>query len=550
MLQKLEKEIKAHKIDYFFLLLLLLFGAIIRLTDLDGIAFGYDQARDAYRIRKIIEEKDFKLLGPETDISGVHHGPLYYYLVALPYTLFGGDPRAPTVLLIFINLLGILLIYLTSLKIFKNRLVALFSAFFYTLSYGVFGASRWLSNPSPSLVSLLLFFLGLWLWVENDRKWWLFTAIGLGLSIQFEFLFLYFISFVMLIFFVFSPRVKINELFKLFLILLLILGSFIVAEFRFNFMATKALTSFITVQRNSFLPVIEYLDHYLNSLARTLVNNVFVWNTIFALFLFLFIIFYLYKHIEEGERKALDFVTLWFFSTAPLYVFSVGAVFASFINMPVILASFILFARFIGGLVNEKKILLGSMLLFLSIGGNIALTLPTFGKKPTFTSSVASRSLYLKNEKRIVDYIYQEAGGQPFSFCAVTAPLFNNVVWSYVFETYGKPKYGYLPFWSGSEQEEFDFLPPDEEHVELRFLLMESSFPLVTHAVRITRLHEDLISEVLEKREFDGIEIEKRLLLNEEEREETRRKFLMEMTGEQAGDWQEFIKDPRYSCFH
>jgi len=547
MLPKLKKEIKKPNFDYFFLLLLLMVGAALRLANLDGITFGHDQARDAYRIRSIVKDKDFKLLGPETDIPGVHHGPLFYYLVALPYVLFKGDPRAPVILVIFINLLGVPLIYFTSLKIFKNRLVALLSSLLYTFSYEVFEVSRWLSNPSPSLITLLLFFLGLWLWIERDKRWWLFTSIGLGLSIQFQFVFVYLFGLAVLIFFLFCPKVKSGEWLRLLLALFLILSSFVIAEFKFKFMTTKVLVSFVSIQKSHFLPIVEYFDHYLNSLARTLIDNIFAWNTVFALFLFLFAIFYLYKYVEKSEKRALDFTVLWFFSTAPLYAFSIGTVFTTYLNMGIALASFVLLARFIEKLISRKNFLLGLTLLTLSFAGNSTLILPTFKRGTTL--SAPSKSHYLKNEKRVVDYMYREANGQPFSFCSVTAPLFNNVVWSYVFETYGEAKYGYLPFWSGPTQEEFDYLPPDKEHVNLRFLLVES-VPLAAGGARITRLHENLVSQIIERQEFDGIEIEKRLLLNDEDREETKKKFFMEMTVEQAGDWQALTKDPRYSCFH
>lgn len=546
-MKKKESNVKNRRISYFFLLVFLLTGALFRLVDLGGVGFGHDQARDAYRVKEMVRDKDFKLLGPETDISGVYHGPLYYYLVALPYTLFGGNPKAPATLLIFINLLGIPLIYFTSLRIFKAHLVALFSAFFYTFSYEVFETSRWLSNPSPALVSLLLFFLGLWLWIEKDRKWWLFTAVGLGLSIQFEFVFVYLFGFTALIFFLFRPKIRRGGLLRLFLILFLVLFSFIVAELKFRFMTIKAWISFVGIQKDHFLPIVEYFDHYLNGLTKTLINNVFAWNTVFALFLLVFIIFYLYKHVEKGERKALDFVTLWFFSTAPLYAFSIGTIFTTYINVGTALASFILLAKFIEKLVDKKSFLFVAALSVLIFIGNLTLILPTLKRGTAFFAP--TRSHYLKNEKKIIDYIYQEAEGQPFSFCAATAPLFNNVVWSYIFEFYGEPEYGYLPFWSGPKQEEFDYLSHDDKHVDLRFLLIEPS-SLIAGGVRITRLHENLVSKTLEREEFDGIKVEKRLLLGEKEREETKEKFFAEMTPEQKRDWQDFTKDPRYSCFN
>lgn len=73
----------------FFLLIIFLLGLTLRIYRLDeGLIFGYDQARDAYRATEIITKKNLKLLGPETDIPGVHHGVGYYYLLAIPYGIY------------------------------------------------------------------------------------------------------------------------------------------------------------------------------------------------------------------------------------------------------------------------------------------------------------------------------------------------------------------------------------------------------------------------------------------------------------------------------
>jgi len=45
--------------------------------------FGYEQGRDALVIKDIYIMEKFTLVGPKTDIDGVFHGPIYYYLMTI-----------------------------------------------------------------------------------------------------------------------------------------------------------------------------------------------------------------------------------------------------------------------------------------------------------------------------------------------------------------------------------------------------------------------------------------------------------------------------------
>jgi len=44
------------------------------------------------------------------------------------------------------------------------------------------------------------------------------------------------------------------------------------------------------------------------------------------------------------------------------------------------------------------------------------------------------------------------AEGQPFSISSVTNPYLYNTTWAYLYDWYGKKKYGYVPVWYGNEQ--------------------------------------------------------------------------------------------------
>jgi 4-amino-4-deoxy-L-arabinose transferase-like glycosyltransferase len=89
---------------------ILAFGALARLSGLDVGWFLQDQVRDATAAQGILSGRDFPLVGPHAALSTVQLvGPLYYYLVAIPYGLSAN----PVVGVAFLNLFGVASVYLT-----------------------------------------------------------------------------------------------------------------------------------------------------------------------------------------------------------------------------------------------------------------------------------------------------------------------------------------------------------------------------------------------------------------------------------------------------
>jgi len=58
----------------------------------DNLFFGPEQGNDFKIIRDIVVSHKYTLIGPKTDIGGVFHGPIYYYLAVIPFFFSGGDP--------------------------------------------------------------------------------------------------------------------------------------------------------------------------------------------------------------------------------------------------------------------------------------------------------------------------------------------------------------------------------------------------------------------------------------------------------------------------
>jgi hypothetical protein len=87
----MKEFIEKHALLIVFIIFI--FALILRSNNLwNNILFTYDQGRDAQRIAGIVSLKDFKLVGPETDIPGVFNGPLFYYLLAPVYAVANFNP--------------------------------------------------------------------------------------------------------------------------------------------------------------------------------------------------------------------------------------------------------------------------------------------------------------------------------------------------------------------------------------------------------------------------------------------------------------------------
>ena len=57
----------------------------------------------------------------------------------------------------------------------------------------------------------------------------------------------------------------------------------------------------------------------------------------------------------------------------------------------------------------------------------------------------AQQGVTLGDQKKVVDFIYQDARGEKFRYEALGLPYFLNHAWEYLFSWYGQRRYGYAP---------------------------------------------------------------------------------------------------------
>ncbi len=186
-MENIRVEVLKNKLVYGILLLVLLSAFFVRAYRLDQLlGFYYDQGRDALVIWDLWHNHKFFLIGPTTGLAGIFLGPFFYYLIAPFYILGNGDPVWPATFLAFCSTLAIFLLYWLGWKM-QSRVGGLIAAILGAFSYYLVLASRWLSNPTPLLLSSMLLVLSMWMVANRKSKlWWVAISFLIGISLHFE----------------------------------------------------------------------------------------------------------------------------------------------------------------------------------------------------------------------------------------------------------------------------------------------------------------------------------------------------------------------------
>ncbi len=153
----------------------------------NSITFWFDQSRDAHVSRQIIENGDFKVLGPSASGTNdaVYHGVLYYYFLAPLYYFGHGNPMIPAMALSFLGCIGVIPLYYFSKRFFSSKAIAWITVFGYIFSVEIIQLSYWLSNPSLAVMPLIIFYWSLWeVGFKNNKSFVIPLAIAMGVSLQ------------------------------------------------------------------------------------------------------------------------------------------------------------------------------------------------------------------------------------------------------------------------------------------------------------------------------------------------------------------------------
>ena len=445
---------KNHHTLIFLICLIILFIFLRTYRLSSDLLIHFDQGLHALGSYRIWHDHQFKLLGHQTDVDGLFHGPFYYLLMAIPYALSGGNPFAASLFQILLEALSLPLFYLAVRRMF-NQQTAMISLLFYSLSHGMIGYSRWLSNVTPILpLSNLLLFLLAYLDEIKPSIFAISSGLVVGLIAQLNAA----IGFPLFFTIPFIVRKKIPLVLIPAYLLAVVLPAIpqMLFELRHGFVITKAFIKFSTGSGQGFsFPFVTIFNNL-----RVLVEEA---DKIIAYRLLLpvaaILLFSLYILLTKTKKTWLLFYLLL---PVILYgLFGRGAIGFFYIYLfPPIIAIVINSLLHLPRLVSPISI---ALLIAINLFHNRLLLSPNPGLTPIGTHNLIT----LRDRLSIIDWMYQKADGKAFSYWVYTIPYYLQEPWDYQFLWYGQPHYGYLPEKTGS------FSPGDLKTSKIFFAIYE-----------------------------------------------------------------------------
>ena len=474
----------------------------------NAVSFAYDQARDAFTVQEILGGH-FKILGPPVSgIPGLFHGVLYYYVISPAYYFSHGNPVPVAYYLSFIGSLGVFAVYFLTFLITKNKTPSLIAALFFAFSYEASQYADFLSNASMGMWFVPLIYIGLFLWINKKYSWApLLTGLVLGLSIQSEVALSYHFIPIILWLSIYKKNIKPFHIVQFVFALLIGVFPMIIAEVKFGFKSFQAAAYILSVKDEitGSKNLSDYLVTFLDQSGKTFANTLFPINIVFGgLMGFIAVIISLKNRLASSS-----FLSSYIFAYSLVLPF--GGWNIRHILVGVAPAVAILTAILIWKYCSKNLFLLSLIILIICSANVYKITKENKNGQTIFP---LQPDLILSNEMQAVDYTYQKSGSGTFSISTLTSPLFVNTLWSYIYNWYGKPKYGYLPTWYGRDQvgQLGNNLSKASGEEKKHFFIREPTYGIPELWVNYAKGDQDAISVLLSESHYGEILVQERSL--------------------------------------
>lgn len=441
--QKRNNWFGRHKIKI-YLISLCVIAFFLRFYGLSqNLFFGPEQGIDLLKIKEIALDYNPVLVGAKTDIAGIFHGPIYYYLAVIPFLISRGDPIFIAGFFIAINSLSVLIIYKIASELYDRR-VGIIASTLFAVSFGAISYSRWLSSHPLTIPLSCIFFLGIIMFLKGRRRYLFLASASFGLVGQAEFLnYLFFgvmLSLIIAVFWrSFLSEKKIFLAANIIILLFFALFNYMLFELRNNYIMTKSIIQLQT-SPGYYLTVAHSIQLTLNVFIYS-VDELFLPSIPRIGFIISVIGVFLVVRSKRNIVKAV--MPIWFFTPIFLLIilrhdvlnqFFVYAIVPGILLNALVWANLISWRKYLGYLIF-------ALVLFVTLFVWV-INIPS-DKNMFYQSTQPDINIYDQNI--IIDKIYQRMHGEDFSFQSYTIPYWSQQGWEYLFWQRGNQKYGYLP---------------------------------------------------------------------------------------------------------
>ncbi len=417
-----------------------------------NFVFVLDQGRDYVAVSDLVLNKKLTLIGSEigggyAGINGIFQGPLHYYLLSIFYILFQGDPYGGLVYMFVFALLALVASFFVAKIIFKNTFVSLVTALLVALSPPIVSQAKFSWNPHPVSFFILLSFLFIYLSYKKNKKYIFLSGFLSASTYNFEIATTVPLLLSLVIYSIFILKLKkLKEYAALFGGILIAFLPFLLFEIRHKFLALSGFFSYITSSNHDanqgYFLINNHLEKFIYNFGNTFSSPELIPTNIFLVVFAASFIYLAWNEKRQEVKKIISFFLILVASTIFVISFLRNTVFMYYLyhlNLVYIFSfGYILYAA-----LQQKKFAI--LFLFTAILALFSYQALILGFKD-FRNDYYDYGGYhkVKGEKEAVDYIYRDANGKKFGLFVYTPGVFT-YQYDYLFQWYGKKKYGYLP---------------------------------------------------------------------------------------------------------
>lgn len=174
--------------EYLFLAFFVLIAGVLRFYHIIRLEFfTYDQARDALFVKRMIVDREWRLLGTQTSLPGMYLPPFYYYTIAIVLWFSRLNPVGIDIYSALIGVMSVPLVFFVANKIF-GRPAGVFSAGIFAVSPLVVELTRraWNPNTLPFFILVTFYFVYQFFKEQKVKDFLLaFVFYGYCLSLHF-----------------------------------------------------------------------------------------------------------------------------------------------------------------------------------------------------------------------------------------------------------------------------------------------------------------------------------------------------------------------------
>lgn len=496
------------KKEFWILITIFLIGFGIRIWSVypSNTVVGFDQARDFFDARKIVENRDIRIIGPVAGNNpNLHHGVAFLYYIIPPIILGGGNPLWIVVWNSFFSAIMGVVVYYFAKSLFEEKHTPIIAGIIVSVSYYFVEYAGWLSNPTVALLTTPIFYYGLWQYYKG-KDWGLpLSLLFLGLSIEFELFMVYLIPTFVIAWLILKPKLPSLKLFT-FSILAFTFSvlTMILTEFKYQFAGIKSILFAGELVGGEKKPFFEQLMGFFSSRWESFNLNLYPQNKefgiIFGIFVIGFMLFELTRRNLVTKKRNL-FLLLIFFSPGLMLLLGVHNAPWFLIGRPI---STILMSSYLISKI-KPKFLIFVFLICISIA-NLTATKNSLGKgQPILEPDPAA---VLSTQVAVVEYTYAKSEGKDFAIDTVTNPLYINSVWAWNYDWISKKYGGYKPGFLGGDQiPPYDTLPKTTGGEKYLFIITDQTprIPPIYKQNAVSSMKKKAI--FVEEKEFNGITV-------------------------------------------